>query len=160
MKRHAISPRAKTAGMTPARLRRVLSVIALYRRRTEILHQRAEAVTAEIRGKQKGFIGAMPNEWREDRDGLREDAELLRADVREMGRLLRLVLHGRFSAAKNSLDRNRHSPWDCVSRILGPTVNRGLGKFRSSACHKSDYRAARVMRAKRKNRCERPYTRG
>ncbi|MFZ0334872.1 MAG: hypothetical protein WBG29_03115 [Candidatus Acidiferrales bacterium] len=126
MTKRIISPKARAAGMSDRILRRTLALVERYQRRAGILQQRANAVTEKIR--RNGVNGATPSQWLEDRDVLREDAQLLRIDARKMERMLRLVLGGRFIDAKRVLSSSLQSPLDCVSQILGPTVDRGLRK--------------------------------
>ncbi len=144
MTKQTISAQAKEAGMTAQTLRRTVAVVERCQRQAEILQHMAEAVTKEIRKRRKGLSGAVPSQWLEDRDGLREDAQLLRIDARETERLLRLVLRGRFIAAKQMLNGESCDPCGCVSKILGPTVDRGFRKFHS------DYRPGNsFLRVKR-----------
>ena len=96
--------------MTGQTLRRTVALVERCRREAEILQRWAEVVTEEIRQKRKGLSGAMPSEWLEDRDGLRDDAQLLRVEARETERLLRLVLRGRFIAAKDALSDRLYDP--------------------------------------------------
>jgi len=74
MTKQTISAKAKEAGMTAQTLRRTVAVVERCRREAESLQRWAETVTKEIRKKRKGLRGAMPSEWLEDRDGLRDDA--------------------------------------------------------------------------------------
>ena len=112
--------------MTAQTLRRTVALAERCQRQAEILQRWAEAVTEEIHKRRKGLRDAVPSQWLEDRDGLREDAQLFRIDARETERLLRLVLRGRFITAKQMLNGELGDPWGCVSKILGPTVDRGL----------------------------------
>lgn len=121
-----ISPGAQAARMTEGILHRAVALIDLYRRRAGVLDRTADVVTARIRRRRKGGNGAPPAEWYEDRDGLREEAQFLRMDAREMERVLGLVLRGRFIAAKQKLNGELCDPCGCVLKILGPTVDRGL----------------------------------
>jgi hypothetical protein len=134
MTTQAISPKARAAGMTRVKMRRTLALIERYYRQAEILDKKAKVVTELIRKRRKHGQGAVPEPWFEDRNGLREDAQLLRIDAREMERVLSLVRRGRFVAAKAVLNASLHSPLDSVSQLLGPTVDRGLRKFHHGQC--------------------------
>jgi hypothetical protein len=134
MTNQAISPKARAAGMDTRTLRRTLALIERYQRQAAILDKKAKVVTELIRKRRKHGHGAVLEPWLEDRDGLREDAQLLRIDAREMQRVLILVRRGRFVAAKAVLNGGLHSPLDSVSQILGPTVDRGLRKFHHGHC--------------------------
>jgi hypothetical protein len=120
------SPRARAAGIDRRTLRRALAVVESHERLAAEVQQMADAVAKAIRKRGNRLDHTTLNQWREERDACRDDAQLFRSEARTMARALRLVLRGRFVDAKETLTANTVEPWDRLAKILGPAVGRGL----------------------------------